>query len=172
MTDEPHTKTVIEIQSVEKRVLKHVWAKMRAGTALEGSEVYIGRSMAEHPMWFPLFETLGLLEGDDELPDGTNPYVHLTFHMLVGAQIFHQQPPQATQFYKKRLTKGDDSHSIAHMMIDVFKKQLFLTAQRGLAPEDFDLKKYGRTLQSLQNLPKAKVWAKLGYESDPSHHEA
>ena len=171
MTKEVTQRTVIEIQSVEKGVLKAVWAKMRNGTTLQGSEIYIGRAMAEHPNWFPIFETIGLLEGDDELPDGTNPYLHLTLHMLVGAQIFHQDPPQATDFYKRRLSMGDNSHSIAHMMIEVFKAQLIKTAQKGLEPDDFDLKRYGKSLRALQPLSTSAVWTKLGYDCVPIPHE-
>ena len=87
----------VQITPIDKQILKQVWTKMRTGETLEGAAIYIGRSMAEHPQWFALFEALGILEGDDELPDGTNPYVHLTLHILVGGQIFHGQPKQATR---------------------------------------------------------------------------
>ena len=82
---------VIEMQGVDKATLSRVWTQMREGEALTGDAVYIGRSMADHPEWFPIFETLDVLGGDDTLPNGENPIAHVTFHILVGSQIFHQQ---------------------------------------------------------------------------------
>lgn len=143
---------------------------MRNGATLEGSAVYIGRSMAEHPQWFALFEALGVLEGDDELEDGTNPYLHLTLHVLIGSQIFHGEPKQATHFYQKRLQKGDDSHSIVHMMIEAFKRHLIWTAKQGLSAADFDHQAYGKTLQTLSGLSTRDLWKRLGQEQVPKPH--
>ena len=137
---------------------------------MKGSEIYIGRSMAEHPQWFPLFETIGLVGGDDELADGTNPYEHITLHMLVGAQIFHQQPPQATRFYKRRLAMGNQSHEIAHIMIAIFKTQLIQTAHQGLEPNEFDLIRYGKTLKSLETMQTEDLWIHLGHAEIPETH--
>ena len=160
----------VEITPIEKRILKQVWTKMRTGETLEGAAVYIGRSMAEHPQWFALFEAIGILEGDDELPDGTNPYIHLTMHVLVGGQIFHGQPKQATQFYQRRIQKGDDSHLIAHMMIEVFKRHLAWTAQKGRDASEFDHKAYGKTLQTLMPLSTSEIWQRLGVTEIPTPH--
>ena len=143
---------------------------MRAGEQLEGAGIYIGRSMAERPQWFALFEALGLLEGEDELPDGTNPYIHLTLHVLVGGQIFHSQPKQATRFYQKRIERGDESHLVAHMMIEVFKRHLIWTAKQGRDASEFDHKAYGKTLHALTALTTPEIWQSLGHSTVPTPH--
>ena len=160
----------VEITPIDKRILKQVWTQMRAGETLEGAAVYIGRSMAEHPQWFALFEALGILEGEDELPDGSNPYIHLTLHVLVGGQIFHSQPRQATRFYQKRIERGDDSHLVVHMMIEVFKRHLVWTAEQGREASDFDLKAYGKTLHTLTSLSTSDIWRRLGQTTIPTPH--
>lgn len=162
----------IELQGIDKRVLKHVWDKMRRGEALTGQESYIGRSMADHPDWFPVFETIGLLEGDDTLPDGENPFVHLTFHVMVGAQVFNRNPKEAEVFYRLRLRAGDEPHDIIHMMINVFQRHLAWTAQsaRQGGPGEFDMKAYAKTLRSLQALRTDKLWQRLGYPTPPKAH--
>ena len=168
--DEGVSKQIVRITPMDKSLLKRVWSKMRQGVTLQKSEVYIGRSMAEHPDWFPIFETIGLLDGDDELDDGTNPFEHITLHVLIGAQIFHRQPPQATDFYMHRLSMGEESHDIAHIMIEVFTSQLEALASQGLEPGDFDHLTYGKTLASLKKLTQKDLWSTLGYTHIPNVH--
>lgn len=166
-------KVTIELQGIDKRLLKHVWDKMRRGDELSGQEIYIGRSMADHPAWFPLFETIGLLEGDDTLPDGQNPFVHLTFHVMMGSQVFNRKPKEAEVFYRLRLKHGDEPHDIIHMMINVFQRHLVWTAQHAQkgGPGEFDMQAYAKTLRSLQNLKTERLWQRLGYATPPKAHE-
>ena len=55
-------KLIIEIPQIERHLLSSVWRKMRSGEQLRGEEIYIGRSMADHPDWFPIFETMDVLK--------------------------------------------------------------------------------------------------------------
>ncbi|MCB9526832.1 MAG: DUF1841 family protein [bacterium] len=172
MSNQSPGTVTIELQGIDKRVLKAVWDKMRRGEELTGQEIYIGRSMADHPDWFPVFETIGLLEGDDTLPDGENPFVHLTFHVMVGSQVFNRNPKEAEVFYRLRLRAGDEPHDIIHMMINVFQRHLAWTAQQARqgGTGDFDMKAYAKTLRSLQTLRTDKLWQRLGYPTPPKAH--
>ncbi|MCA9548256.1 MAG: DUF1841 family protein [Myxococcales bacterium] len=166
-------KVVIELQGIDKRHLAYVWEKMKRGDELAGQEIFIGRSMADHPQWFPHFETIGLLEGDDELPDGTNPFAHVSLHVLIGSQIFNQNPPEAETFYRMRLRKGDEQHAIIHMMIETFQRHLLWAAQhRGPDGQlNFDMGAYAGTLRKLWHLKTNKLWRRLGYAEPPVPHE-
>lgn len=166
-------KFVIELQGIDKRHLAYVWEKMKNGEELEGQEVFIGRSMADHPHWYPFFATIGLLGGEDELPDGSNPFGHVSLHVLIGSQIFNQNPPEAETFYRMRLRKGDDSHAIIHMMLEVFQRHLVWAAQNSQSPGDMplDMQAYANTLKSLWRLKTRKIWQRLGYDHPPVPHE-
>lgn len=165
---------VIEMQGVDKRVLARVWEKMRRGEELVGPETYMGQSMADHPEWFPFFETMDVLGGDDTLPDGTNPFEHLTFHIIVGSQIYHRNPPEAETFYRMRLLKGDDRHDVIHMMINVFQRHLAWAARyaassgQGGGSVQFDMESYAETLRTLGPLKTKHVWQRLGYKVVPA----
>ena len=167
---------VVEMQGVDKLTLARVWEKMRAGFDLSGPETYLGRAMADHPEYFPLFENMELLGQSPEeqgLPQGAeNPFAHLTFHIIVGSQIFHQNPPEAEVFYRMRLRQGDDRHDVIHMMVNVFQRHLAWAAQHQHAtgPDgqaNFDLAAYGKTLKTLWPLKTKKLWEKLGYAAPP-----
>lgn len=163
---------VVEMQGVDRLTLARVWEKMRAGVALEGPETYLGRAMADHPEYFEYFETMELFDtgNDPRLPQGEdNPFAHLTFHFIVGSQIFHQNPPEAEVFYRMRLRAGDDRHDVAHMMINVFQRHLAWAAQHPTpdGQAQFDLKAYGQTLKSLWPLKTHKLWERLGYDVPP-----
>ncbi|MCA9538504.1 MAG: DUF1841 family protein [Myxococcales bacterium] len=164
---------VVELPGVDKRLLRHVWDKMRNGQALLGQEMYIGRSMADHPEWFPIFETIGLLEGDDTLPDGTNPFVHLTFHVLIGSQIFNRNPKEAEVFYRMRVKAGDEPHDIVHMLINVFQRHLAWTAQQAQrgGQVGLDMSAYANTLRSLWKLKTPRLWQRLGFDAPPKAHQ-
>ena len=172
MSDEDG-KFVIELQGIDKRHLAYVWQKMKNGEELEGQEVFIGRSMADHPQWYPFFTTIGLLEGDDELPDGTNPFAHVTLHVLIGSQIFNQEVPEAETFYRMRLRKGDDSHSVIHMMIEVFQRHLVWAMRHAenSGELNLDMGAYAATLRSLWRLKTKKLWQRLGYAYPPVPHQ-
>ncbi len=173
--DQGGGRLVIEMQGVDKRVLAHVWTKMRQGEELVGEEGYLGQSMADHPEWFPFFETMDVLGGDDTLADGTNPFEHLTFHIVIGSQIFHRSPPEAETFYRMRLLKGDDRHDVIHMMINVFQRHLAWAAQSAMKAGgqpgsiSFDLGAYAATLKKLGPLKTKQVWERLGYKVVPRH---
>ena len=160
----------IEIKGPDKAALKIVWDKMRAGTQLAGAEIFIGRSMAEHPLWFPLFETIGILDDNDEQEDGTNPFLHLTFHIMLGAQIYQAQPPEAQYFYERRLKRGEDSHQILHKMIFLFQRQLAITAKKGESMDDFDWTGYRKLLKALTLVSEEKFWSQFERSEAPHFH--
>ena len=160
---------IIEIPQIEKGVWSHVWKKMRGGETLQGKEIYIGRSMADHPNWFPVFETLDVLGGDDTLPDGTNPFIHLNFHTLVGSQVFDGQPKAAQVFYRMRAKKGDCPHTTVHLLIAIFQIELKQMARRLAHNEraEFDWPSYVQRLRTLGRLPTQALWSKLGFSTPP-----
>lgn len=169
----PQREVVVEMQGVDRLTLARVWEKMRAGVTLEGPDTYLGRAMADHPEYFELFETMEIF-GDQSAQAGAssgdeNPFAHLTFHFIIGSQIFHQNPPEAEVFYRMRVRAGDDRHDVIHMMINVFQRHLAWAAQHP-TPEGqahFDLKAYGATLKTLWPLKTKKIWERLGYEVAP-----
>ncbi len=156
-------KLVIELKGVDKRHLAAVWQKMKRGEELRGDEVYIGRSMADHPEWFPIFDTIGLISGDDTLPDGSNPFAHISFHVLIGSQINHQRPPEVETFYRMRVRRGDKSHDVIHMLINIFQRHLVWAAEHRSEGEGMriDTEAYTRTLRKLWNLKSQKLWQRL-----------
>lgn len=163
---------VVEMQGVDRLTLAHVWEKMRAGVPLEGPETYLGRTMADHPEHFHLFENMELFGPDQDAGQGPgeeNPFAHLTFHFIVASQVFHQNPPEAEVFYRMRLRQGDDRHDVMHMMINVFQRHLAWAAQHA-GPDGqahFDLRAYGQTLKTLWPLKTKKLWERLGYDVPP-----
>ena len=169
-------KLIIEIPQIERHLLSSVWRKMRSGEQLRGEEIYIGRSMADHPDWFPIFETMDVLKGDDTLPDGSNPFIHLSFHTLLGSQVFNGRPLAAQRFYQQRHRRGDSAHAIIHMMIAIFHHEIAAMSKRPSTPEkpQFDWTSYSKHLRGMERLKTKDIWQRLGYASTPDlaqfHH--
>ncbi|MEZ4463416.1 MAG: hypothetical protein R3F43_02590 [bacterium] len=87
-------------------------------------------------------------------------------------QIFHASPKEAELFYRMRLRKGDDSHMVIHMMLEVFQRHLAWAVQHA-GPDgqaNLDMTAYARTLRTLWPLKTDKLWQRLGHARIPLLH--
>ena len=159
----------VEFKGVNDAVFAQVWEKMKHGHRLEGAEHILGRSMADHPHWYPYFETIGIFETPSHYPGDVNPFLHINLHLLVGLQILKSTPLEAKKFYLTRLKKHDEPHDIIHMMIEAFQKHLVWTAVHQ-GSGDVDLKAYAKTLKTLRTLKVDVLWKRLGHGSVPELH--
>ena len=159
----------VEFQGVNDAVFAQIWEKMKRGEHLEGAEHILGRSMADHPHWYPYFETIGIFNTPSHYPGEVNPFLHINLHMLVGLQVLQSKPLEAKKFYLARLKKKNEPHEIIHMMIEAFKKHLVWTAiHQGSG--DVDLNAYAKTLKTLSPLTTHGLWKRLGLSSPPELH--
>ena len=164
-------KVIIEFQGVSKEVISKIWEALKAGELPEGPTYTLARSMADHPHWFPLFETIGIFEGDDEgYPGEVDPFLHVNLHMLVGLQILNARPQEAQGFYIEREKMGDSPHEIVHMMINTFQRHLVWTAIHGGPEGQVDMDAYEETLRVLKPLDRDDLWVRLGHETPPDLH--
>jgi hypothetical protein len=166
------SKVVIEFKGLSKDIFAMVWEKMKSRAELKGGELILARSMADHPHWFPFFETIGIFDQDldQEEPD-KNPYLHINLHFMIGQQVFSGQPKEAQEYYQLRIQKGDSPHEIIHQMLQAFQKHLIWTAMHHEQSQgQFDLQAYANTLKALAPLKKAQIWQRLGLKEVPLLH--
>ena len=93
--------------------------------------------------------------------------------VMMGSQIFNRAPKEAELFYRMRLKKGDASHDIIHMMINVYQRHLVQGARRAQegGQGGINLKVYGNTLRRIWGLTTPRLWARLGLDYVPRAHE-
>ena len=185
----------IEFQGVSKSHMLHIWQQLKQNQIPEAEDYILARSMADHPHWYAIFETIGIFEDSyHEYPGNINPYEHVQFHYLLGVQILQKKPQQAFLFYQARMKKKEDPHEVIHMMIHIFQSHLAQLAQyiahdealqQTLAHHQADMnddevdapiqiqvdhQHYTQLLKSFQKLSRAEIWKKLGFAEIPPLH--
>jgi hypothetical protein len=166
------SKVVIEFKGLPKEVFSSVWEKMKSKAQLSEGELLLARCMADHPHWFPFFETIGIFDqsaGEDS--EDAQALLHVNLHFLIGQQIFTAQPKEAQEYYQLRTQKGDQPHEIVHQMLHTFQKHLMWTAMhREESQGKFDTQAYANTLKALAPLKKEQIWQRLGLKGVPPLH--
>ena len=119
---------IIEIPQIEKAVWSHVWKKMRGGETLQGKEIYIGRSMADHPNWFPfskhsMYWAVMIRCLMEPIP--------LSISIFIRSWVkYSTDNPKRHKFLPHAYQEGDCPHTTVHLLIAIFQIELKQMARR------------------------------------------
>lgn len=102
--------------------------------------------MEEHPEYHEYFDNPDLLGEDGTTPDGTNPFAHVSMHVIVENQLASADPPQVRQYLERFMATGLSRHEAVHHIARAVSTMVFhvLSEQR---PHDDDL--YLATLEEI-----------------------
>ncbi len=167
----PPPQIVIQFQGVSQAVIAQVWSQLKTGPQLEGAAYVLGRSLVDHPHWFPFFEAIGVFEGDHvAYPGDVDPFLHVNLHFLIGLQVLNEAPAEARAFYVAREARGDSPHEIIHVMMEAFQRHIIWTALHGDPGGQIDMEAYADTLKALKPLKREHMWQRLGAQHPPRLH--
>lgn len=104
-----------------------VWAKYRAGEALEGAERTALEGVLAHPEYHPLLEQPERYRDRDYLPEAgqINPFLHLSMHLAVAEQVAIDQPPGIRAHYEKLLARRGDAMAAQHAIMDCLGEMIW-----------------------------------------------
>ncbi|QTN27449.1 DUF1841 family protein [Rhodoferax sp. AJA081-3] len=114
-----------------------VYAKARAGSALEAIETIASQWMDEHPEYAQDFADVdAALASMGEVQEGrTNPFLHLSMHLSISEQCSIDQPRGIRQAIELLTHKRDSLHQAHHEAMDCLGKMLWESQQAGRPPE-------------------------------------
>lgn len=112
-----------------------VWAKYRAGRALEGAERTALEGVLAHPEYHALLEQPERYRDRDYLPeDGqVNPFLHLSMHLAVAEQVAIDQPPGIRAHYEQLLAQRGNAMDAQHAIIDCLGEMIWQAQRNGAA---------------------------------------
>ncbi len=124
-------------QADVRRFFCSVYAKTRAGTALEAIETIASQWMNEHPEYAQDFADVdAALASMGEVQEGrTNPFLHLSMHLSISEQCSIDQPRGIRQAVELLTHKRDSLHQAHHEAMDCLGKMLWESQQAGRPPE-------------------------------------
>jgi len=120
-----------------RRFFCSVYAKARAGTALEAIETIAAQWMDEHPEYAQDFADIdAALASMGEVQEGrTNPFLHLSMHLSISEQCSIDQPRGIRQAVELLTRKRDSLHQAHHEAMECLGKMLWESQQAGRPPE-------------------------------------
>jgi len=124
-------------QADVRRFFCSVYAKARAGTALEAIETIAAQWMDEHPEYAQDFADIdAALASMGEVQEGrTNPFLHLSMHLSISEQCSIDQPRGIRQAVELLTRKRDSLHQAHHEAMECLGKMLWESQQAGRPPE-------------------------------------
>ncbi len=124
-------------QADVRRFFCSVYAKARAGSALEAIETIASQWMDEHPEYAADFADVdAALASMGEVQEGrTNPFLHLSMHLSISEQCSIDQPRGIRQAVELLTHKRNSLHQAHHEAMDCLGKMLWESQQAGRPPE-------------------------------------
>jgi len=124
-------------QSDVRRFFCSVYAKARAGAALEAIETIASQWMDEHPEYAQDFSDVdAALASMTEVQEGrTNPFLHLSMHLSISEQCSIDQPRGIRQAIELLTHRRNSLHLAHHEAMDCLGKMLWESQQAGRPPQ-------------------------------------
>ncbi|MDO8284437.1 MAG: DUF1841 family protein [Rhodoferax sp.] len=124
-------------QADVRRFFCSVYAKARAGTALEAIETIASQWMDEHPEYAEDFSDVdAALASMTEVQEGrTNPFLHLSMHLSISEQCSIDQPRGIRQAIELLTHRRNSLHLAHHEAMDCLGKMLWESQQAGRPPQ-------------------------------------
>ncbi len=124
-------------QADVRRFFCSVYAKARAGAALEAIETIASQWMDEHPEYAQDFSDVdAALASMTEVQEGrTNPFLHLSMHLSISEQCSIDQPRGIRQAIELLTHRRNSLHLAHHEAMDCLGKMLWESQQAGRPPQ-------------------------------------
>lgn len=124
-------------QADVRRFFCSVYAKARAGSALEAIETIASQWMDEHPEYAQDFADVdAALASMGEVQEGrTNPFLHLSMHLSISEQCSIDQPRGIRQAVELLTHKRDSLHQAHHEAMECLGQMLWESQQAGRPPQ-------------------------------------
>ena len=162
MTDE----ITMEMKKLTRDHTQKIWEIAKTGDldSLSGEAKRYAEVMLEHrEEYFNQFEMADLTYDHEYDPDTEeNPFLHITFHVVVENQLEARDPIEVYQFYNSMRKKRYPRHDTIHLIGAILAPFILYTIQ-GKGPPDMEL--YQSLLKKYKNRRPEKIWALL--EKDP-----
>lgn len=124
-------------QADVRRFFCSVYAKARAGSALEAIETIASQWMDEHPEYAQDFSDVdAALASMGDVQEGrTNPFLHLSMHLSISEQCSIDQPRGIRQAIELLTHKRNSLHQAHHEAMECLGQMLWESQQAGRPPQ-------------------------------------
>ena len=124
-------------QADVRRFFCSVYAKARAGQALEAIEIIASQWIEEHPEYHADFaDADAALEKMYDVEAGnTNPFLHLSMHLSISEQCSIDQPHGIRQAVELLTARRNSLHDAHHEAMDCLGQMVWESQRAGRPPD-------------------------------------
>ena len=120
-----------------RRFFLDVFAKQRAGQALQPLESMVGGVTDMHPEYHALLADPESLHRDrfPGVGDG-NPFLHMAMDVAIAEQVAADRPPGIRDAYLKAGARQPDKHALEHAIMECLGRAIWEAQSAGRAPDE------------------------------------
>jgi len=124
-------------QADVRRFFCSVYAKARAGQAMEAIELLASQWIDEHAEYHAELADAeaALTRNYDAEPGRSNPFLHLSMHLSISEQCSIDQPPGIRQAVELLTARRGDLHAAHHEVMDCLGRMIWESQRSGRPPD-------------------------------------
>ena len=148
-----------------------IWKIAKTGdlSSLSPEDKKLAEAMLEHEEYHNQFEVADLLsEHEYDVNSETNPFLHVTFHVIAENQLETRDPIEVYQFYNAMRKKKASHHEAIHLICVIFVPLMLKVLQQ---KRPFGSEEYRSQLKKYKHMKPEKIFSSLGEEEDPAEGE-
>ena len=139
-----------QFRQTSRENLHRIWEAVKAGQALGAEEQRLAEAMQGHPEYHNAWEFSDVMGPIEYAVDSVNPFLHITAHAIIEAQLESSDPPEVAQALHRLRRDGVDRHQAIHHIAAEFFEVLFPVLKDGKL---FDRQRYRKRLRRLGRSP-------------------
>ena len=148
----------IELRKLTRERAHLLWEIAKTGdlSSLSPEDKKLAEIMREHEEYHNQFEIADVLSEHEYDPDKeTNPFLHVTMHVIAETQLENRDPIEVYQFYNAMRKKKASHHDAVHLIGVVLTPLMWKTLQEQRA---FDVEEYRSRLKKLKYVKPGKIF--------------
>ena len=156
-----------ELLKLNHKKIHALWKIVKTGNlnGLSGEDKWLAKVMWEHQdKYFNQFEMADLTHDREyDVDSGENPFLHISFHVIVERQLEAKDPIEVYQFYNSMRNKKYPRHDTIHLIAVILTPLMFQVIQER---REFDLDNYRVLLRKYKNRKPSKIYESLEKDLD------
>ena len=112
------------MSSSEKRRIRQIWQSSQKDTLTQEEDKRLAKILMEHKEFHNYWESSHTGQ-TTKTPEGVNPFLHVSLHLIIENQLARNNPFQVHRFYLREIDKGVLRHQVIHRITAIFSEILF-----------------------------------------------
>ena len=112
------------MSSSEKQRIRQIWQSSEKDTLAQDEDKRLAKILREHKEFHNYWESSHTKQ-TTKTPEGVNPFLHVSLHLIIENQLARNNPSRVHRFYLREINKEVPRHQVIHRIAEIFSEILF-----------------------------------------------